>query len=441
MPGARLVATLALCLGVVHGSLVACGPAPTSRGPVVLQRVSTAVPWPRGLRFHEGRLIVLARGAHRDAGGPRPDLDDQAGSLFVVDPDVYEAVESGAPAGAAVVANGTVLADPADPPFHLWDRELPTTRDTRTDRPYCTLVYDEASRSFFICGFSGLDRPGPAKFRKNATDSVLRYDLRSESWHRVEAHREDVIPAEQLGRVLPNELYPHHDPERNAPPHGLVNGPCGAVVVGRYLYVGAKDNTGLARYDLAALRRDPAAGPPAGRLEFHRSAPDDDVFLPVDGHGEMYVEGTCALAAHDGFLYVAFRTTSQILRFPIDAEGALVRPLLGQLIARFAPYDPARDSGSANIYDMAFDGSGRLYVSPAYTGAVYRFTPDPEEVFDATEGYDVEPYVDLRALTDNPSARTGNIALDAQGHLYVCSNNRDDPGSELHGVIYRVPAR
>jgi len=411
----------------------------TPRAAVTLERVSTAVPWPRGLRFHDGRLIVVARGVHRSAGGPDPAIEDRAGTLFVVDPDVGEPVVPGEPAGRAVRENGRVLAEPTEPPFRLWNRTEPSTADTHTDRPYCMLVFDEASRNFFLCGYSGIDLPGDAKFRKNATDSVLRYDLRDGRWHVVESHDPDVVPASDLGLAVPNRYYPHHDPSANPPPHGLLNGPCGAIVVGRYLYVGAKDNTALAQYVLDAIRDDPGAGPPPGRLLFHRASPEEDVYVPVEGHGETYVEGTCALAVRDGYLYVAFRTTSQILRFPLTGDGDLVRPLEGQLVAQFAPYDPERGGGSANIYDLTFDAQGRLYVSPAYMGAVYRFVPDPGRVFDPRdEG--VEPYVDLRALTGNPRARTGNIALDDEGNLYIASGNKDVLEGDVRGAIYRVPA-
>ena len=36
---------------------------------VLLERITTAVPWPRGLVARDGELVVLARGRHRNAGG------------------------------------------------------------------------------------------------------------------------------------------------------------------------------------------------------------------------------------------------------------------------------------------------------------------------------------------------------------------------------------
>lgn len=64
----------------------------------VLQRVTTGVPWPRGIVWHEGKLMVLARGVHRSAGGPQPDIDDLVGAIFEVDLNVFETVVKGAAA-------------------------------------------------------------------------------------------------------------------------------------------------------------------------------------------------------------------------------------------------------------------------------------------------------------------------------------------------------
>ncbi len=137
---------------------------------------------------------------------------------------------------------------------------------------------------------------------------------------------------------------------------------------------------------------------------------------------------------------VAFRTTSQILRFPLQKNGDLVRPLVAEKIAQFKRYDPeVKGGGSSNIYDMTFDADGLLYVSPAYEGAVFRFRPDPENVFDAT-GYDLEPYVDLRKITGNPKIRSGNICLDDENNLYICSGNKELPEGKIRGVVFRVAA-
>ncbi len=409
----------------------------TERSPAThVDRVTTAVPWPRGIAWHDGKLLVLARGVHRSAGGPNPDIPDQAGTLFSVDPTVFEpAVGRAGVVGEAVRANAVVVAAPTRPPFYLWDRRMPSTTDTRTDRPYCTLVFDAASRNAIICGYSGIDLPKPAGFRKNATDSVLRYDMRDKRWHVIDQHDPDVVPDAALKKVVAPHYYPHHDPRKNPPPHGFVNGACGAAIAGDCLYVGAKDNTALVQYDMRDIRRQAAAPPPQGRYAFRRADWKSDVFVELEGLGQTYVEGTCALAVHDRWLYVAFRTTSQIVRFPLQPNGDLERPLVGQLVALFKPYDAKKGGGSANIYDMTFGHDGLLYVSPGYDGAIYRFRPDPSHVYDARATYPT-PYVDLKALVG--AKKSGNICFDPDGNLYICSGQKVLADGEIHGVVYRV---
>lgn len=401
-----------------------------------LERITTAVPWPRGVSHVDGQLYAVARGVHRSAGGPQADIEDMAGTIFRIDPNVSEPVIAGAPVGEAVRNNGQVLALPTSPPFYVWDRRMPATLDPLTDRPYCMLVYDQPSRNFFVCGYSGIDLAKAPKFRKNATDSIHRYDLRSGLWKVVEAHDPNVVPVERLAYDVDSRYYPHHDVRTNAPPHGMVNGPCGAVVAGRYLYVGAKDNTALVQYDIAEIRRDPAAPAPPSRYVFEGN--QGNAYVDVEGHGRMALNGTCALAVHDGYLYVAFRTTSQILRFPLHEEGNVVRPLKGQYIAQFAAYDPEKDGGSADIYDMTFDAQGRCYVSPGYDGAVYRFMPDPRRLYDA-RAKDYAPYVDLGELVG--AKKSGNICVDDAGNLYICSGQDVTPDTKTRGVIYRVRPR
>lgn len=405
-------------------------------GPLEIHRVTAAVPWPRGVRYIDGKLYALARGVHRSAGGPQAEIEDLAGTLFVIDPSITEPALENPEVGNAVRNNAQVLAEPTDPPFRLWDQRMPATLDTLTDRPYCMLVWDEQSRNFFVCGYSGLDLPGDAKFRKNATDSIHRYDLRTERWYVVEAHDPSVVPEGGLGYDVSSEYYPHHDMRRNDPPHGLVNGPCGAVIAGRYLYVGAKDNTALAQYDLEAIRTDPDAPAPPSRYIFEGSK--GSAYVKVRGAGRTEINGTAALAVHEGYLYVAFRTTSQILRFPLEEDGDVVRPLRAEYIAQFPRYDADKGGGSANIYDLDFDAEGRLYVSPGYDGAIYRFWPDPERIFDSTQA-DYAPYVDLTATVGAKSS--GNICFDDEGNLYVCSGQKVLSDSTIRGVIYRISPR
>ena len=300
------------------------------------------------------------------------------------------------------------------------------------DRPYCTLAWDAASENFFICGYSGVDLPGGV-FRKNATDSIHRFDRRDGAWHTVELHDAAVVPEEELTRVVPNEFYPHHDPTVNAAPHGLLNGPDGATVVGRYLYAVGKDNHTLAQYDLTEIRERPNADAPEGRAVL-----GDRVDVRFGGElRELQFLGHSALAARDGWLYVGYRTSSAVVRFPLEADGDLVQPVVGELIAVFEPWDPEVGK-SANLMDMAFDPSGDLYVACARGGRVWRVgRPDPERVFDGIDGE--HPWVDLVELTGNPRAGVGNITFDDAGRLLFCSGNYDKD-SRMAGVIYRATA-
>jgi sugar lactone lactonase YvrE len=388
------------------------------------------------VRYVDGKLFALARGVHRSAGGPQDDIEDLAGSIFEIDPGVSEPAVKGGAVGAKVRANAQLVAKAGGPPFRIWNRAMPATRDIHTDRPYCMLVYDAASKNFFVCGYSGIDLAKSPKFRKNATDSVHRFDLRSRKWNTVEQHNPAVVPEAELKNDVSSIYDPHHDVGKNPPPHGLVNGPCGAVVAGRYLYVGAKDNTALAQYDLSEIRRNPAAPPPPARFIFEGTKGHAEV--EIEGHGKMVINGTCALAVHEGQLYVAFRSTSQILRFPLREDGGVDLPLKGQYIAQFPRYNPEKKGGSADIYDMAFDNDGLCYVSPGYDGAIYRFRPDPKRVYTADkEKY--EPYVDLEALVG--ASKSGNICFDSEGNLYICCGQKVLNDSKIRGVIYRVRKR
>ena len=420
---------------------------PASDGPIRLERVSTGVPWPRGMVMVDGELVALARGRHRNAGGIAPGVLDSSGSLFRVNPAVTEPVVRGRAAGAAVRSNAQVLVQPSETTFLLYRPEAGAPIDQISlDRPYCTLAYDELSKNYFICGYSGVDLPGK-KFRKNATDSIHRFDTRSGQWSTVELHDVDSVPRDELDYVVSNEYYPHHDPERNAAPHGLLNGPNGAWIVGRYLYAVGKDNHTLAQYDLSEIRENPEAGPPPARIVMR-----DRVELKLDGEWQrVQLFGHSALVSHQGFLYVGYRTSSVVVRFPLTEDGDLVRTSAlqikrgvlprGELIAVFNPWDQEHKY-SANLIDIRFNSRGELFVSCAEMGRVWNVgIPDPEHPFDGVDRAAVptenRPFLDLRVLTDNPHARVGNIAFDAQDGLFVCSGNYDS-GTEIAGVIYRA---
>lgn len=416
------------------GALVPRGPTRAETPRVVVERVSAGVPWPRGLAWVDGKLVVLARGRHRRAGGIDPAVADECGALFLVDPEIAEPVVPGQLASPRIVANASLLASPTDPPMRLYDPRKAPIRNTLVDRPYCTLVYDPLSRNLFLCGYSGVDLPG-GRFRKNAADSILRYDLRDRRWHVVEKHDPSIVPPAALTRVVPNTFYPHHDPSRRPPPHGWLNGPDGGCVVGRYLYCLGKDNHAVARYDLDRIRKDPSAPPPPSEL-----ALGPHVLLRYPG-GTRRVEllGPSAAAARDGFLYLGYRTSSVIVRVPVTPDGDLIRPVVAELIAVFEPWDPVRRR-SANLIDLAFDGSGALYVSCAKEGRIWKIgVPDPERPFYGNDRSarptTAPPWVDLRRVTGRPTA-CGNLLVDPRDRVYVCVGNYDrDP--QLAGAIYR----
>jgi hypothetical protein len=292
-----------------------------------------------------------------------------------------------------------------------------------------------------IC-FSGIDLSEQPNFRKNATDAVHRYNMGTKKWYTFEQHDPGTVPVGELAKTLPNEVYPHHNLTSNPPPHGLPNGACGGYVVGDYLYVTAKDNSALIQYDLAEVRKNPEAGPPQSRFIFNRSGPKDDPFIQTKKHGNMYVEGTCGVTAHDGYMYVAFRTTSQIVRFPIDGKGDVVRPIVADYLAQFDPYDPTGAYGKpANIYDIRVNSKGELFVSANSRGTIWKIPTDGKAVFNAKKGTSEKPYINLREETDFASSTCGNFCFDPDGNLYICAGNKELKEGDICGVIYRVPPR
>jgi hypothetical protein len=409
--------TLALLAGLT-------GPSPHATGDFLVERISTRAPFPRGLQLVDGQLYVLCRGRVREYGGVSAEVEDQAGTLYVLDPDVAEPFTPGDP-GPAVRANGRVLAEPSSPPFKLWDRSAsPPTRDRETDRPYCGLTYHAPTRSFYICAFSGVDKPevkGKSTFSKNLTDAILRYDLRTQKWYEVERH--DV---EKGG------LYPHHDPQRGKPPHGWLNGPDNCLALGDWLYAVSKDNSLLVRYDLRALEADPEAGPPPSEVVLGSE-------LALQGGERLRLEGHSALGHHDGWLYLATRTSSHVVRIALDEDELPVQPMRAELLARFDPYDPETRK-SANLTDMTIDRAGNVYLVSAKPSRVYRFRPDPKSIHDARGGQQ-QPYFDLAALTGNPEMKSENVLVDDEGRVYVTSGDAYGYQGGSGGVVWRVTPR
>lgn len=393
---------------------------PSSTANFLLERVTTCVPFPRGLQIIDGQLHVLCRGRVREYGGVSADVEDQAGSLYVVDSGIAEPYSSVEPSDA-VRTNGRLLAAPTAPPFKLWDRTAsPPVKDRETDRPYCGLTWHDPTRSLYICAFSGVDKPEGkgSTFSKNLSDAILRYDLRTSKWYEVERH--DI---EKGG------LYPHHDPSVAPAPHGWLNGPDNCLAVGDWLYAVSKDNSRLVRYDLRALVADPEAGPPPSEVVFGEE-------LAVAGHGTLRLQGHSALGRDGNWLYVATRTSSHIVRLALDSNLAPIQPLRAELVALFDPYDP-KTRKSSNLTDMSIGPNGDVYVVSATPARIFRITPDPKRAFDAREGK-ATPYVDLAALTGNPKMKSENLLVDAQGRIYMTSGDAYAYQHGAGGVVWRV---
>lgn len=405
----------ALCLLTILALTLGSVPAADASQPR-LERVSTAAPFPRGLVMLDGELYVLCRGRVRSSGGVSAEVEDQAGTIYAMNPHVTEPAE--APVGDAVRTNGRVVALPTDPPFRLWDRaSVPAESDTRTDRPYCVLRYHEPTKSFYLCAFSGIDKRSsaadPVAFSKNTSDAILRYDTRTKKWSEVERH------------AAGSSEYPSSD----TPPRGLLKGPDNCLPLGRWLYAVAKDNSLLARYDLSAWETDPDAPPAAGQVVMGAE-------VEVAGLGTQTFEGQSGLAYHGGFLYIAYRTSSVIVRIPLDAEFSPVQPIRAELVARFDPYDPVTRH-SADLTDLTFDERGRLYAVSAQPARVYRFTPDPAQPFDGRTGSGAQPWLDLAAATGNDRMKSENV-LAAEGYLYVTSGDGYSYQKGADGTVYRA---
>jgi hypothetical protein len=150
------------------------------------------------------------------------------------------------------------------------------------------------------------------------------------------------------------------------------------------------------------------------------------------------------VAFHDDFLYIGYRTSSVVLRVPVDDEGDIVRRPDGRvaadLIAVFEPWN-AETRRSGNLYDIAMSPGGDLFVSMGAEGRVWRITPDPAHPFygnDRTERpTSGPPFLDMSALVGRKTG-CNNIAVGDDGFLYVSTRNNDNGEGEMHGTIYRA---
>jgi len=368
----------------------------------------------------DGDLYILSRGRVRGAGGVTAEIEDRAGTLFKVDPNLVEPVTE-PEVSAEIRQNGEVFALPTDPPFKLWNRNsVPPESDRKTDRPYACLRWHEATKSFYICAFSGVDksRTGPGRsFSKNLTDAILRYDTRTEKWYEVERHD-----------VEAGGIYPHHDPSYNDPPHGWINGANNLLSVGNWLYVVGKDNNLMVRYDLRPYLTDPEAGHAPSEWML-----DSNVY--TGNAGEVDFRGHSALGWDNGWLYIASRTSSHIIRMKMDESGEPARPYEMELVAKFDPYN--RETGkSANLTDMDFDDQGRLYIVSAKPSRVYRFTPDPSNIFDARNSQE-EAWRDFSVLTNNPNMKSENLFVTGN-KVFVTSGDGYGYQAGASGTVYRT---
>ncbi len=385
-----------------------------------VERITTKASFPRGIQLVDGSLYVLCRGRVRDYGGVSAAVDDQAGTIYRIDPGVAELFQEGDP-GNAVRENGVLLAEPTAPPFRLWDRSAsPAWKDRETDRPYCGLSWHPPTQSFYICAFSGVDRDEKSgkTFSKNLSDGILRYDRRTSRWYEVERHDIDK-----------GGIYPHQDPATSKPPHGWLNGPDNCLAVGQWLYAVSKDNSRLVRYDLRALEKDPEAGAPSSEVVFEES-------LHVRGIGPLSVFGHSALAYRDNWLYVGTRTSGHVVRIALDAAMRPASPRVIELVAQFDAYDPATKR-SGNVTDMCFGPDGHLYLICAQPARCHRFRPDPKHLYDARDGRQAA-YIDLAALTNNPKMKSENLLVDEKGRVYITSGDAYSYQEGSGGVVWRV---
>jgi len=429
-----------------------------------VQRVTTAVPFPRGLAMLDGKLFVLARGRVRESGGVDGAIDDHAGHIYAVDPNIGEPIST-ADVSHPVRENAHRFAVPTEPPFKLFDRTaIPVIKDRETDRPYCGLRYDPMTKNFFVCAFSGIDKPEGkgSTFSKNLSDGVHRYDTRDGKWRTVEKH--DI----EMGGI-----YPHHDVASQPPPHGWLNGPDNCLAVGKWLYAVAKDNSVMVRYDLSEIAVKPDAGAPASEwvlgeeieisnLPLHvlregEIAEGSAIWESSRAHGEtannaepalppapsrstrrgrVRLLGHSMMAYRDGYLYIGYRTSSAIVRVRMSPDGELAKPIVGELIAQFDPYD-SKTRKSANLTDMSIGPDGDVYVISAQPSRVFRFHPDPQHIFDARSGTS-KPWADLAVLTNNPKMKSENILVDPAGRVFITSGDAYAYQSGGGGTVYRI---
>lgn len=428
-----------------------------------LARVTAAVPFAGGIALKGSSLYLLSRGRVSDAGGTDTRVIDFAGTLWTADPRTFSPLD--APVSEAVRKNARALPGPTDPPFRLLSRALPNALDdTRTDQPYRILRYDAATSSFYFCAYSAIDTPiglsapddSRGHLRKNNSDGILRFDTRDNSWHLLYRNPRAALTPPPGG---------WHEGDVTSAEDRFVSGPDNCVVVGNWLYVVARESCTISRFDLTAIRNS---------TEGEATRVETVAGRKFKFNGDT-VEclGPSALAYRDGWLYVGFRTTSQIVRLresdlehhPAKAVADLP-PVDAELIATFDP-QPPDGAPDTDLTDMVFGptnpgevklgqaGTADLYVLSAKPARVYRFTPDPKHAFDGRMGKSTA-WADLARITGNPQMRAEALAVNEFGQVFVASadlapagksaGRKSAPASApsgtspdgLAGVVYRI---
>lgn len=459
-----------------------------------VERVSSNVPWPRGLVYDQGskKLFALARGRARKGGGPDRSLTkfENAGAIYELSLDIkFDPLDPTKdprkqPPSEAVERNGTVIAKADKRVFRTYTVADPARDDIEADRPYTSLVYDLHSKNFFITGFSGIDGvANHRRFRKNATDSILRYSTRAPiGWYMVERHRGDIVPQgtrrnpDQV--TIPNAYYPHfgggsqsptsrpvrysemRPPATPNPPMGWLNGPDGLHVTTRvieghrhhWLYAVAKDNHRLVCYDISPMLDRVDAMPPTGEIAVEGSK------LKTQDGFDVLMRGYSAIAEFGNHLYLGSRTDGNIVRFELDATGR---------VDRKKPEFVAALGGGKDLIDIAFNDRGELFASLSSTKQIWlvgtataskaRLTAPPlDAAAHPAADEAVEPHL-LAAQNEGPRPyysayeKISNLVAvieDDERVVYFCSNSAD--GKQFYpanghptkrataGAIYRL---
>jgi hypothetical protein len=172
---------------------------------------------------------------------------------------------------------------------------------------------------------------------------------------------------------------------------------------------------------------------------------EDEIDVRINGElRRIPMHGHRAVTAHGDYLYLASRTSSLVVRFPIGPEGDLVRPIVGELIAEFEPYSK-ETKRSADLWEMVASADGELFITTSRDGLLWRFRPDPAVPFDGdnrrADGPTANrPWIDAKQMTGNKRATISNLTFAPDGSIYFCMTMPEE-GRELAGVVMRASAQ